>query len=68
MRSSKMDDKKPSKIAWIYKFFFRFSVAGLLLGIGFLSFALLTVVSRLENLAPAELQLLLEILKNRFSR
>jgi hypothetical protein len=63
-----MDEKKPSKIEWIYKVFFRFSVAGLLLGIGFLSFALLAVVSRLESLAPAELQLLFEILKNRFYR
>jgi hypothetical protein len=56
---------KPKKI---YEVFVKFSFAGLLLGIGLLSSLLLGVVSRLESLAPAEFQLLLEILKNRFYR
>lgn len=63
-----MSSNRPSNLKKTYELFVKFSFAGVLLGIGLLSFFLVSVVSRLESLAPAEFQLLLEILKNRFYR
>jgi hypothetical protein len=63
-----MSQNQPSNLRKVYELFVKFSFAGLLLGVGLLSFLVLGVVSRLESLAPAEFHLLLELLKNRFYR
>jgi hypothetical protein len=50
------------------KFVSSFTTIGLFAGIGILSMAVFGIASHLENLIPAEFQILLSILKNRFFR
>ena len=52
----------------IYQLMVRFSFLGLVLGIVLVIYITLKLFTRLENLAPAEMRLLLDLLKNRFSR
>ena len=51
-----------------YRWLTRFSFLLLLTGFVFLILTLASLISRLQNLAPVELRLLLEIIKNRFFR
>ena len=63
-----MTENKPDWPAKIYQLIVRFSMIGAFAVFIFLFFTLLTFVGRLEALAPAELRLLLEVVKNRFFR
>lgn len=51
-----------------YTILVRCSMVGAFATFVFLCFALLAFIGRLEALAPAELRLLLEVVKNRFFR
>lgn len=44
------------------------SLIGMILAIAFLSIIILGLASHIENLAPAEFRMLLDVLKNRFIR
>ena len=61
-------EQKPTAFDRFYRVFARISLVLTCGGFVFLFFTLLTVVSRLEAMAPAELRFLLEIVKNRFFR
>lgn len=50
------------------RFLSSFSVIGMLLAIAFLSMIILGLASHIENLAPAEFRMILDVLKNRFIR
>ncbi len=50
------------------RFLSSFSVIGMFLAIAFLSMIILGLASHLENLAPAEFRMILDVLKNRFIR
>ena len=50
------------------RFLSSFSVIGMFLAIAFLSVIILGLVGHLENLAPAEFRMILDVLKNRFIR
>lgn len=50
----------------IYQLVLRFSVLGIVAGLALVIYLSLHLVRRLENLAPAEMRLLLGLLKNRF--
>jgi len=63
-----MAEEKPDWPARTYRIIARFSMIGAFAVFVFLFFTLLTFVGRLEALAPAELRLLLEVVKNRFFR
>jgi hypothetical protein len=62
------EQKKVSMFDRFYRWFGRLTLVLTCGGFVFLFFTLLTVVSRLEAMAPAELRFLLEIVKNRFLR
>jgi hypothetical protein len=63
-----MSGEKSNWPANLYRFIVRFSMIGAFAIFIFLCLTLLTFVGRLESLAPAELRLLLEVVKNRFFR
>ncbi|HSP06930.1 MAG TPA: hypothetical protein VLR94_07115 [Acidobacteriota bacterium] len=50
----------------LYSLMVRFWFLGLIFGIIVVIFITLKMLTRLENLAPAEMRLLLDLLKNRF--
>jgi hypothetical protein len=50
------------------RFLSSFSVIGMFLAIAFLSVIILHFASHIENLAPAEFRMILDVLKNRFIR
>jgi hypothetical protein len=50
------------------RLFSSFSMIGMVLAIVFLSIIILGLASRIENLAPAEFRMILDVLKNRFIR
>lgn len=50
------------------KFLSSFSVIGMFLAIAFLSMIIFGLASHIENLAPAEFRMILDVLKNRFVR
>jgi hypothetical protein len=52
----------------VSRFVSSFSLIGMVLAIAFLSIIILSLASRIENLAPAEFRMLLDVLKNRFIR
>ncbi len=55
-----------SRFNRIYRWVTTFSYLGLICGLAFIVVALLEVAGHLEDMAPAELRLLLQVLKNRF--
>lgn len=61
-----MSTEDPSRFETIYRWVTRFSYVGMIFGIGFLTLGLFQIISHIESLAPAELRLLLQVLKNRF--
>lgn len=61
-----MSPEDSSRFETIYRWVARFSYVGMIVGIAFLTFGFLQIISHLESLAPAELRLLLQVLKNRF--
>lgn len=50
----------------LYQLVLRFSFLGLVTGIILVIYVTLRLLTRLESLAPAEMRLLLDLLKNRF--
>jgi hypothetical protein len=63
-----MPEKQIGAFARYYRWLLRVCFALLSAGVLFLLLTLVSMLGRLENMAPAELQLLLEIVKNRFFR
>ena len=62
------DERKPGSLVRFYHNLMRFSLIGLTSSILLLAFVLAHVVNRLENFMPAEVQLILQLMKNRFFR
>ena len=52
----------------VSRIFSSFSIIGMFLAIVFLSIIILGLASHIENLAPAEFRMILDVLKNRFIR
>lgn len=61
-----MSTEDTSRFETIYRWVTRFSYVGMIFGIAFLTLGFFQIISHLESLAPAELRLLLQVLKNRF--
>jgi hypothetical protein len=64
----RMMEKGSSPAAKFHRWLMRFCFALLGLGMLFLLMTLINMLGKLESLAPAEMRLLLEIIKNRFFR
>jgi len=64
----RMPERDPQTFEKFYRWLLRFCFALLGLGLIFLLSVLVNMLGRLESMAPAEMRLLLEIIKNRFFR
>lgn len=64
-KASQMSESE-SRFNQIYRWLTTLSYLGLIFALAFIVVAILKIVGHLEELAPAELRLLLQVLKNRF--
>jgi hypothetical protein len=61
-----MPEDSQSRFERVYRWVSRLSALGLIFGLAFLVAAFFKILGHLEDMAPAELRLLLAVFKNRF--
>ena len=62
------EEQKPESFGRFHRNFMRFSLIGLTFAVLLLAFLVASLVDRIENMMPAEVQFILQLMKNRFFR